>query len=213
MTHELKLAEMMCTRLCHDLTGPISAVNNGAEFLSDEGFEMQGEALDLILNSATEAVHRLQFFRQAYGRINEHGEADLGEKRGIAKDFFSSTKVTLDWPDNHAVTTEVSVSQKMSRLILNTMIIAGASLIRGGTLSVRVNAVNGGKKQMTVKAVGDSIKLDADLQTILERPEALTDLTPKTAQAYMTLKIASELDMKIILTKTDKELQLQATQL
>ena len=44
MTHETKLAEMIATRLCHDLTGPIGAVNNGAEFLDDEGFDMQNEA-------------------------------------------------------------------------------------------------------------------------------------------------------------------------
>jgi histidine phosphotransferase ChpT len=49
---ELKLAELLCTRLCHDLTGPIGAVSNGAEFLSDEGFELQGQAVELIVSSA-----------------------------------------------------------------------------------------------------------------------------------------------------------------
>ena len=58
MTYENRLAEMLCTRLCHDLTGPIGAVNNGAEFLGDEGFDMQNEAVQLILSSAHEAVNR-----------------------------------------------------------------------------------------------------------------------------------------------------------
>ena len=61
MVDETRLAEMLCTRLCHDLTGPIGAVNNGAEFLSEEGFDMQNEAMQLILTSAHEAVNRLQF--------------------------------------------------------------------------------------------------------------------------------------------------------
>jgi len=50
---ETRLAEMLCTRLCHDLTGPIGAVNNGAEFLSEDGFDMQHEAMQLIFTSAS----------------------------------------------------------------------------------------------------------------------------------------------------------------
>jgi histidine phosphotransferase ChpT len=100
MSHDVRLAEMLATRLCHDLTGPIGAVNNGAEFLDDEGFDMQNEAVQLILSSAHEAVNRLQFYRQAYGRMGDVGEACLEDKKKIASDFFSGTKIKLDWPDS-----------------------------------------------------------------------------------------------------------------
>jgi histidine phosphotransferase ChpT len=79
--HDTKLAEMIATRLCHDLTGPIGAVNNGAEFLDEEGFDMQNQAVQLILSSAHEAVNRLQFYRQAYGRVGDTGEASLSDKK------------------------------------------------------------------------------------------------------------------------------------
>ena len=88
MHHDTKLAEMIATRLCHDLTGPIGAVNNGAEFLDEEGFDMQNEAVQLIVSSAHEAVNRLQFYRQAYGRVGEMGEASLSEKKQLTVDFF-----------------------------------------------------------------------------------------------------------------------------
>src|ERR1700709_2008856 len=101
MIAETKLAEMLCTRLCHDLTGPIGAVNNGAEFLDEEGFDMQNEAVQLILSSAHEAVNRLQFYRQAYGRVGHMGESSLSDKKKITMDFFSGTKVKVDWPDAH----------------------------------------------------------------------------------------------------------------
>src|ERR1700735_5418481 len=101
MIEELRIAEMLCTRLCHDLTGPIGAVNNGAEFLSEEGFNMQGQALELIASSAFSAVARLQFYRIAYGRVKEQGEAPLAEYQRMAKDFFKDSKVELDWPDQY----------------------------------------------------------------------------------------------------------------
>src|SRR5262249_28334561 len=150
--------EMLCTRLCHDLTGPIGAVNNGAEFLGDEGFDMQNEAVQLILNSAHEAVNRLQFYRQAYGRVSDSGEACLADKKALAVNFFSGTKMKLDWPDTHTDSSGISISQKMSRLILNMLVITAASLIRGGTISVRITASESGDKQVSITGTGETIK-------------------------------------------------------
>lgn len=191
MISETKLAEMLCTRLCHDLTGPIGAVNNGAEFLGEEGFDMQNEAVKLILTSAHEAVHRLQFYRLAYGRVNDSGEACLADKKQIAADFFSGTKVTLDWPDSHTDASGISISQKMARLILNLMIIGSASLIRGGTISVRLSATDD-EKQITLTAAGTTVKLDPDTQAILSGTADESMLTPKSAQPFLAMKLLGE---------------------
>ncbi|MDX2095309.1 MAG: histidine phosphotransferase family protein [Alphaproteobacteria bacterium] len=195
--HDTRLAEMIATRLCHDLTGPIGAVNNGAEFLDEEGFDMQNEAVQLIVTSAHEAVNRLQFYRQAYGRVGESGEASLSDKKKIALDFFSGTKVKLDWPDSHTDASGVSISQKMSRLLLNLLIIAGASAIRGGVLSVRVAQSEQGEKQIDVTIVGETIRLDSDTAAILnDRAEEVT-LSPKTAQPFLAAQLAEELHASI----------------
>lgn len=200
MVSETKLAEMLATRLCHDLTGPIGAVNNGAEFLDEEGFDMQNEAVQLILSSAHEAVNRLQFYRQTYGRVGDSGEACLQDKKKIAADFFSGTKVKLDWPDSHTDAAGIPVSQKMSRLMLNLLIITGASLIRGGTLSVRLYRSDTGDKQFQFSAEGETIKLDPETAAILSHGSAAAEnvpLTPKTAQPYLTIKLAEELGVSL----------------
>src|SRR5476649_361754 len=101
MIDELRMAELLCTRLCHDLTGPIGAVNNGAEFLSEEGFNLQGQAVELITSSAASAVARLQFYRFAYGRVKDQGEASLADSQRLGSDFFTGGKVALDWPDQY----------------------------------------------------------------------------------------------------------------
>lgn len=196
MIPETKLAEMLCTRLCHDLTGPIGAVNNGAEFLGDEGFDMQNEAVQLILTSAHEAVNRLMFYRLAYGRVSDSGEACLADKKQIAEDFFSGTKIKLDWPDSHTDASGISISQKMARLILNLMIISSASLIRGGTLSIRLSATDN-EKQVSVSATGETIKLDPDTIKILGGEGDESMLTPKSAQPFLAMKIADEVGANI----------------
>ena len=212
MMHETKLAEMLATRLCHDLTGPIGAVNNGAEFLDEEGFDMQNEAVQLILSSAHEAVNRLQFYRQAYGRVGDTGEACLDEKKKLALDFFSATKVKLDWPDSHTDAAGVAVSQKMSRLLLNLMVIAGASLIRGGTLSIRLSNGENGDKQISLTAVGETIKIDADTFAILSSKSDQVALSPKTAQPFLAMKLAQESNATVSYQHEGNTLEILAVQ-
>lgn len=212
MMHEIKLAEMLATRLCHDLTGPIGAVNNGAEFLDDEGFDMQNEAVQLILSSAHEAVNRLQFYRQAYGRVGESGEACLSEKKKIALDFFSATKIKLDWPDSHTDACGIAIGQKMSRLLLNLMVCAAAALIRGGTLSVRLSETENGDKQIQLKAVGETIKLDADTFAILQSKSDHVALSPKTAQPFLAMKLAQEVNAQVSYHHDGDTLEILAVQ-
>lgn len=183
---------MLCTRLCHDLTGPIGALANGAEFLSDEGFDLQGQAIELINSSAAQAVSRLQFYRKAYGRINDDGEADLSEQKKITSDFFAGGKITLDWPDTHTSASGASVSWKMGRLLLNLVIIASSTLLRGGTLSVRIVA-DGGAKEIRITASGATIKWDKEIEDTLLGKVPLDELLPKTVQAELTRFLAKEL--------------------
>ena len=65
--NEMKMTELLCSKLCHDLISPIGAINNGLEFLQDESSEMANEASKLIDTSAKQAADRLAYFRLAFG--------------------------------------------------------------------------------------------------------------------------------------------------
>ena len=194
--NSMRFAELLCTRLCHDLTGPIGALANGAEFLSEEGFEMQGQAVDLIATSAAQAVARLQFYRRAYGRINESGEASLSELKKLAEDYLVGGKTTLDWPDTHTDSSGISISYKMGRLLINLVLICSGALMRGGTISVRL-AANNSMKEIQVSCVGSSVKWDKALEDVLKKNVDPASLTPKTIQAELTRGLAEELKTEL----------------
>jgi histidine phosphotransferase ChpT len=139
-----------------------------------------------------QAVSRLQFYRKAYGRINDDGEADLAEQKKIVTDFFLGSKVQLDWPDTHTDASGVSVSYKMGRLLLNLIILASGSLLRGGTLAIRIGKSDAGKS-VSVIGTGTAIKWDTEVDQALGGHILLADLTPKTAQAELTRWLAREI--------------------
>ncbi len=197
MNKDLRLMEMLSTRMCHDLTGPIGAVSNGAEFMSDEGFDLQGQAIELIVDSAREAVSRLQFYRMAYGRVNDKGEASLSEKKILAENFLAGTKIKLDWPDQYTDASDVSVGNKMARLLLNMIIITQATMIRGGTLSIRLNQHSNGDKEMHVQASGPSIKWEDISGKVLDGKVDIMDIDPGTVQIYLTYMLGQELGLQL----------------
>ncbi len=212
MSADLRMAEMLCTRLCHDLTGPIGAVNNGAEFLSEEGFNMQSQAVELIISSAFSAVTRLQFYRTAYGTVKENGEANLADKQKLAQDFFAGSKITLDWPDSHTDSAGVSISLKMSRLISNLLIVTSSTLIRGGTIAIRISQTDDGKKSVAFTTTGPGLKWEKEVEQILCGDMTSIEINPRNVQTCFTRKLADELAASITTAVNDETLTLQVNQ-
>ena len=67
MDASIRIAQLLCSRLCHDLAGPAGAVNAGVEFLNDGGGEAS-EAAGLALQAAHQMSRRLEFYRAAVPR-------------------------------------------------------------------------------------------------------------------------------------------------
>ena len=46
---DVRFASLLCSRLCHDIIGPIGAINNGIEILSGEDdADMRAQTIDLM---------------------------------------------------------------------------------------------------------------------------------------------------------------------
>jgi len=73
---DMRVAELLASRLCHDVVGPVGAVNHGMELLEDEGAAFGEEALRLASTSARHAADLLQYYRLAYGAAGSQSEVD-----------------------------------------------------------------------------------------------------------------------------------------
>lgn len=206
---DTRLAEMLCTRLCHDLTGPIGALANGAEFLADDDFSMQGQAVELISQSAEQAVNRLQFYRSAYGMVKTPGEAVLSDVKNLIYDFFSGTKVSLDWPDSLTDALNISISRKMARLLQNMAIIASSTLIRGGIVSIRIQEESG-KKIVSVSASGLKVKWDTEQEQVIAGSIGIDDVKPSTVQLFYTTKLSEIIGATITANATEDSFEMLA---
>ncbi|MCG8491140.1 MAG: histidine phosphotransferase family protein [Sneathiellales bacterium] len=140
----LKLAALMSSKLCHDVIGPVGAINNGVELLQDESnADMRVQAMDLVSQSAGEAAARLQFYRLAFGLAGGMGaEVSVRDGRQLCREFMSFGKVSLDWPD--AVGGADNLSKDAIKVICNMVLIASGALPRGGNLTVSGEVTDSG---------------------------------------------------------------------
>jgi len=185
---DLRVAELLASRLCHDLVGPIGAVNNGMELIEDEDPGMIGEALKLVATSSKQAASNLQFFRLAYGMSGAQVGGDLSELRDLVSGYLGSGKVALDWSVRTGPT---GAPDGLGKLVLNMVALAGEGLPRGGTLKVAVDAgVSGGGVEASVTATGPGAKLREETEPALRPGVAVGDLTPRNVQGYFTRILA-----------------------
>lgn len=90
-----ELAELVGSRICHDLISPIGAIANGLELLTMSGTS-SGAEMDLIADSAGDAGARISFFRIAYGAAGDQLLAS-SETRAILAGLTQGSRLTTDW--------------------------------------------------------------------------------------------------------------------
>ncbi len=186
-SHEF--ASLLCSRLCHDLLSPVGALNNGIELLSDEHDpEMRARCLDLLGDSARASANKLKFFRLAFGAAGGFAdEVDTREARGAIEGLFGGDgRIQLGW-----MVDEATMSKSALKILLNLVLIAGDSLVRGGRLDVGAEK-HGAGLDIVIRAEGPRIVLDPELKKVLLGESEEESIAPRAAAAWLVHSLVSE---------------------
>lgn len=183
----LRVASLLSSRLCHDLVGPLGAVDNGLELLA-EGGGMAEEALALAQRSAKRATSRLQYFRYAFGAAG--GESNFGttEARAFAQGLLQNGEIALEWPGSGIETLPAGAG----RMLLNMLLLAIDCLPRGGRIQVTTRP-----DYLAVECMGAHARMTAELRSAVEGTTALADLTARTVVGHYAQLLAASLGGKL----------------
>lgn len=191
-TVDMRVLELLAARLCHELSGPLAAINNGIELLAEEeaalGFSPQSsfvrDAVALVSESACRAGSRLQFYRFAYGSTN--GSASAGPPpHELARGLFEATRIAYDFTD--AVRALPAPWQKLA---CNLIPVGADALPRGGHLALS-------DTPLSIEALGEGATLSSEAHAALILATPVADLTARTVQAYFAALLARSLDCSL----------------
>ncbi|MEO6386881.1 MAG: histidine phosphotransferase family protein [Croceibacterium sp.] len=190
MTSSTDLAALLCSRLCHDLLSPVGALNNGLELLADESDpEMRRRCFELLEQSAKTSTDKLKFFRLAYGAAGGFGEEVPSEEpHGLIAGLASNNeRLTLDWG-----VTVPTLPKPAVKVLLNLAAIAIEALVRGGTLAVGAERLNG-TTEIVVRASGMRVAFDANIGKALDGSLTDSELSGRTAPAHLIRLLTNEI--------------------
>ena len=185
-SHEF--ASLLCSRLCHDLLSPIGALNNGIELLSDEHDpDMRARCLDLLGESARASANKLKFFRLAFGAAGGFSEeVDTREARAAIDGLFGADgRIQIGW-----MVDEPTMSKSALKILLNLVLIAGDSLVRGGRLDIGAERHEAGV-DIVIRAEGSRIVLDPELRRVLHG-DTSGEIAPRAAAAWLVQSLVAE---------------------
>tara|TARA_R110001583_G_scaffold32107_6_gene109975 strand:+ start:37063 stop:37674 length:612 start_codon:yes stop_codon:yes gene_type:complete len=178
---ELILIELISSRICHDLVGPVGAVNAGAE-LMDEAGGTDDEALALMRRSGQEAQRRLQLFRMAYGRAGNSVDASTLHKT-VTQAYEADGKVRLVWTDYRGI------DAVTGRVVLNMIMMAREALPFGGEISVQHDS----EKKIRVVAQGKRAAIRSEIEKVLSGPVDPQELDPRNIQGFFARNLAEKM--------------------
>ena len=192
MIADLKIAHLLCTRLCHDLAGPVGAVSAGVELIGSDLPLVDEEMLSLLSGSADAAGRKLKFLRLAFGWSGS-GAASMSDLAEIFEDYLIATSgpsggPTLSWPDQSQFQPFVSKLGNEATQVISNLMLFGVECMPSCRSLVVECLEEGGSVEVVVKnrtAEGRVSKVSSVIHDILYEPKA-TAITPHTVQAYHT---------------------------
>ena len=194
-TVDMRVLELLTARLCHELSAPIAAINNGIELLAEEdpdpgptpGTSFVHDVAALIGDSARRAGGRLEFYRFAYGFGGSDAIAGPAPYQ-LAVGFFAETRIACDYSENVRI-----LPLDWQKLACNLLSVGAEALPRRGRLVLTHDPLN-------LEIVGKAAELSPDARAALTLTMPVVELTSRTVQAFFTGLLAKALGCRLICT-------------
>jgi histidine phosphotransferase ChpT len=189
ITVDRRIAELLCSRICHELVAGVAAINNGVELISEIDPSMFDEAMGLIGSSAKQASARVQYYRMAYGFAGNDALASMSAAIDLVRGLFETEeRFSLEMPGTQPPRLEPG----WGKLMLNLVVLGMECLPRGGTIAPAVTE-SGGKALISVSGKGVEARIPDRYAGILSRNVAGDEVSALNVHAYYTSALAEDI--------------------
>ena len=187
------LAALLCARICHDLVGPVGAMETGFSLLDDEdGLDMHEDALELIKVGAKQASAKLQFLRIAFG-AGSSAPAIIAspELERLSRGVYPDGKITLSWDMQVD-----GLDKPAARVLLNLVMLAVQAVPLGGTVAISAKS-DGSAFDIALSCTGKKARLDENIARTLAGGAPDSSFSGRTIQPFYTGMIARNAGGKV----------------
>ncbi len=181
---DVNLAELIGSRICHDLISPIGAITNGLELLEMVG-AVQGPEMELISGSVGSAGARIRFFRVAFGSASDQplGRTEVVE---LLKDVEKAGRLRISWNLTEPV------PRNQVKLAFLAVMCCESAMPFGGEVEIETQG-----DAWTVTGVADKLNLNTGLWKGIGSGRFTEKLSPAQVQFALLPDTASTMGRRI----------------
>ncbi|MBV9784821.1 MAG: hypothetical protein JO264_13510 [Acidisphaera sp.] len=185
----LRLAALLASRLCHDVSGLLGTMMGALDLAQDDP-EMAGEALPLAGEASQELAQRLRLLRAAWGATGE--PLGLPALQELAEGMPARRRVSLDLA---GLREGAGFAPEPGRLVLNLLLLASESLPGGGRLALTGDP----GREIVVAIEGPRAAWASGLAKMLIDPDAAWEMLDgaRTVQAPLTVLLARAAGLRL----------------
>lgn len=182
------LAALLCARICHDLVGPVGALETGLDLLDDEdNQDMHEDAIELIKVGAGQASAKLQFLRIAFGAGGSAPSVIASEElERLGRGVYPDGKVVFKWDMDVD-----GLGKPAARVLLNLVMLSVQAIPLGGTVTINTNQT-GDNTNISLTCAGNKARLDPAIVATLAGGAPEDGFSGRTIQPFYTGMIARE---------------------
>lgn len=193
-----ELAEMISTRISHDLIGNIGALSSALELMKENNDELDDGTRSIIKTASQTLKARQTFFRIAFGLDTKNIEAE--ELKNICDNYLATVGSRM-----YPLVSEFSgAGPELAKFLCLSVMIGAEVCIRGGHIEIAVN-----KNNMTIKVSSEydlSASKIAVYQNILQNIRPQDNISQYVQLIYLRELLGNNVAMQ--LTSTDKTMNL-----
>jgi histidine phosphotransferase ChpT len=189
---DLSFTSMVCSKILHDLAGPIGAVMNGTELLEEgTGVIDQAEIIQLLKDSTDQLNANLQVFRIAFGALSTgEDKVDIGAFREALDVYAKFRSFPVLWETSGRM-----ADKNLVKIILNSAFILGDAARKKGQVRITIRG-DSSDLSFSVAGLGEGVKIPPEIRNLLEGRES-PPFTTANMSAYIARSLANTLKLKL----------------
>lgn len=137
MDTNIALAQALCARLCHDLSGSIGAVANGLSLIENVSEEIRAKAKVIAHEESKSLIDKINIYRIAYGLSNADSDMSLVQIKKIFKEYITK-KITFNLEFEEGI---LMLDFALAKLVLCMAMVAYDNIFSSGSMLIRISTL------------------------------------------------------------------------
>jgi histidine phosphotransferase ChpT len=201
MTKDTELSQAMSTRLCHDLSGAIGAIDNYLSLLDHNDKNICVKARSLISEETNNLIRQINFSRSVYGLTDNEASMSLTKITKLIKEFFQGSKISLRMHCEQDIST---IDTPIAKAAICLAIISAENIGNSGTVDLYLNKNE--DSPVWLFATGNNLLLKEENLEVLQETNKTTKNVRNCREHYVQLLCASR-NYQILVNKKNNSIE------